>query len=436
MNDVDIDELRKARFMSLMCPPTSPQAKALVNDIITIITQAEHRQRARKASDLAAFNSAVGLIVGDLLIASIREEPRWSYHPMSSSAFGERPVGYKTFKAIIGLMKIAGLIEIAVGRNTKVISFEKSAPPIYSPGLASRFKPTLALLSKGKNAGITKASVKAHFLQQLPKNVIEVRGQSANNRGVKIKGSKLKTRHNEKSREMEAELLELNKFLAGFDLEGASFSGYRRLFSNGDVDGFNFQWGGRIYGVGEHNYQLFSKEHRRNFKINGAEVVDVDLNASHLSILHGIHGFPLPDRDDIYAIDGIQREIVKAWITATLGHHGFHSRWPSKTLNELKNKGIVVTKSMTMKAFQPIILDYFPVLADWQSSLVRWADLMFIESEIVIGTALELMWSYAIPCYSVHDSIIVRKKDQSIAVKTLSEQFEMRTTILPKITIN
>jgi hypothetical protein len=107
-----------------------------------------------------------------------------------------------------------------------------------------------------------------------------------------------------------------------------------------------------------------------------------------------------------------------------------------KTLNELKNKGIFVTKSMTMKAFQPIILDYFPVLADWQSSLVRWADLMFIESEIVIGTALELMWSYAIPCYSVHDSIIVPKKDQSIAVKTLSEQFQMRTTILPKITIN
>ena len=34
---------------------------------------------------------------------------------------------------------------------------------------------------------------------------------------------------------MEADLKSLNKFLAGFELEGGSFSGYRRLFSNGDI---------------------------------------------------------------------------------------------------------------------------------------------------------------------------------------------------------
>jgi len=36
---------------------------------------------------------------------------------------------------------------------------------------------------------------------------------------------------------------------------------------------------------------------------------------------------------------------------------------------------------------------------------------MFTESEIIIGTMLEPMHSYGIPCFSVHDSIIVRKSD-------------------------
>ena len=43
----------------------------MVADIINIIEQAEKRQRARKAKDKTAFRSAVGLIVGDLLIALV-----------------------------------------------------------------------------------------------------------------------------------------------------------------------------------------------------------------------------------------------------------------------------------------------------------------------------------------------------------------------------
>ena len=69
MTDHDITEIADARYMGLMCPPASPEARALVADIINIIEQAEQRQRARKAEDKAAFRSAVGFIVGDLLIA-------------------------------------------------------------------------------------------------------------------------------------------------------------------------------------------------------------------------------------------------------------------------------------------------------------------------------------------------------------------------------
>ena len=66
--EVTIDELKQARYMSLTSPPASPEAKRLVDSIIDIILNTEQRKRARQPSAAVAFKSAVGLIVGDLLI--------------------------------------------------------------------------------------------------------------------------------------------------------------------------------------------------------------------------------------------------------------------------------------------------------------------------------------------------------------------------------
>ena len=90
---------------------------------------------------------------------------------------------------------------------------------------------------------------------------------------------------------------------------------------------------------------------------------------------------------------------------------------------------------MTMTSLQPTVLYHFPMLVDWHSGRVTWADLMFIESEIIIGTMVELMKSYSVPCFSVHDSIIVKKKDQQIAMETLESQFLGRTTIEPRLKV-
>ena len=128
------------------------------------------------------------------------------------------------------------------------------------------------------------------------------------------------------------------------------------------------------------------QQDRAMIKIGGEEVVEIDINASYLTILHGISGFALPERDDIYDISGIDRTIVKAWITSTIGHHSFHLRWPKNALAEIKAAGIDKPKSMTMAYLQPTILDQFRMLSDWPSQKITWADLMFIESEIVIGT--------------------------------------------------
>ena len=170
--------------------------------------------------------------------------------------------------------------------------------------------------------------------------------------------------------------------------------------------------------------------------IGGEEVVEIDINASYLTILHGIEGYPLPNRDDLYSIGGYDRAIVKAWITATIGHYGFHTRWPKNAIQEIKDAGIDKPAELTTRLLQPVILDHFPMLTDWPFQKVTWADLMFTESEIIIGTMLELMHSYCIPCFSVHDSIIVRKSDQQIAMETLKDQFLRRTNIEPRLKVN
>jgi len=435
MTEVNIDELKQARYMSLTSPPASPEAKRLVDSTIDIILRTEQRKRARQPSAAVAFKSAVGLIVGDLLIGLQTREVGWSYLSLSTATFSDRPVGYKTFKSIIKTLEAAGLIDVSLGRNSQAIDFGGGQKPAYRPGFASRFRPTATMAAMALEAGIVDQAVTKHFPPQLPKRVIEVRAKSENTRGRKIKGKKLKFAHTEKSREMEVEIKELNRFLVTFELEGAGFSGYRRLFHEGDVEGFDFQWGGRIYGVGDYSYQNMKKSDRPNLKIDGEPIVEIDINASYLSILHGISGYPLPQRDDLYDIGGVDRTIIKAWVSSTMGHHCFHSRWPKNAIQEIRDAGIEKPKEMTMTSLQPTVLDHFPMLADWPSGRITWADLMFIESEIIIGTMVELMRSYSVPCFSVHDSIIVKKKDQQVAMETLESQFLGRTTIEPRLKV-
>ena len=170
--------------------------------------------------------------------------------------------------------------------------------------------------------------------------------------------------------------------------------------------------------------------------IGGEEVVEIDINASYLTILHGISDHPLPNRDGLYAIGGYDRTIVKAWITANIGHHGFHKRWPKNVIQEIQDSGIDKPAELTMRLLQPVILDHFPMIADWSSQKDTWADLMFTESEIITGTMTELMHFYGITCFSVHDIIIVRKSGQRIALETLEDQFFRRNSIEPRLKLN
>ena len=90
---------------------------------------------------------------------------------------------------------------------------------------------------------------------------------------------------------------------------------------------------------------------------------------------------------------------------------------------------------MTAKVVEKAVLEYFPFMADWSSGDIGWSNRMFIESDIILGTMLELMNDHKLPSLPVHDCIIVRKSDQELAMRILSEHFHKQTGLVPKLKI-
>jgi len=140
MVDVDINELFKARYMSLQCPPSSSQAKEFCEGIITDIKASEVRIRSRKPRDDTAFVRCASLIIADLILGSARGGGGWSYHPMSRSYFSELSFGYVAFKSIIDEMQKLGLVSVSKGRNAADANFTDKVS--FRPSLATRIKPT------------------------------------------------------------------------------------------------------------------------------------------------------------------------------------------------------------------------------------------------------------------------------------------------------
>ena len=169
--------------------------------------------------------------------------------------------------------------------------------------------------------------------------------------------------------------------------------------------------------------------------INKEAVTEIDINASYLTILHALKGIAMPDAEDMYAIGGLPREVVKKWFSITLGSDAFHTKWLKGNVAELKEAGVAYKSWMTVKAVEKVVLEHFPLMRDWPKQEVRWSNLMFIESEVIISTMQELMLKHQVPSLPVHDCIIVRKSDQELAMRVMSEQFKIIVGIEPRLKV-
>jgi hypothetical protein len=196
--------------------------------------------------------------------------------------------------------------------------------------------------------------------------------------------------------------------------------------------------GGRLYS--QHftdSYQVMSAEQRLKMTINGEPVAEIDIRASYLTIFLSLHGIQLPDGDP-YELPGLgpeHRNAVKQWMVATFGNSRPIVRWPPRMLQkspELKQHRVsIITNAALTK---------YPALAAWGQPLGTeihsWADLMWMESNVMQSTMLELKRKHQIPSLSVHDSLIVPAHNAETARTLLVEKFQDHRGVTPLLKIN
>ena len=420
------EEINAAPMMALNNRATSGDAREFIAELTELIAAKEHRNRQRKAADQKAFELALELIIGDLFSNYREDAAGWVYRSIHRPSFTGELVGHTTFTNSITLLEQAGLIERWQGGNIKNPFHNENTNEAFHPGLASRFRATNKLIELAAAANLTFANAKSHFLTELPRQTLHLKAtKKVLSAGRKDAGRALKFAANAQTTALKEQVQNVNTYLIEHELVGGLFAGYIRRFSEGDHKDFNWDRGGRLYAVGSDSYQLMKKAQRLQMHINGSPIAEIDISASYLTMLHALLGVPLPPTDDLYDIEGLPRDIVKAFVTAAIGNNKFHARWPAKLSQELKKQGFDLSKT-PMRLVQTKVCKALPVLAAWEQQPISWSRLMFMESEQMLSTMEELRDTYDIPSYSVHDSIIIPASKLELCASVMKEKFESR----------
>jgi hypothetical protein len=221
------------------------------------------------------------------------------------------------------------------------------------------------------------------------------------------------------------EIQELNTFLEGFTLEHGTHRGFFRGYNNGDYPEFDFDRGGRIYSAGEDSYQNLPSDERLKLTINGEAVAEVDVRASFITILYAMH--KLEFEGDPYVISGLGiegRQAVKMFVAATIGNGAPIEKWSRKHSKDFfEDTGLKLGKRWPLSLVAQTTLKKHPVLRKLDQPIKGrkrdWSDLMWIESQAILRTMIDLKRNYQVPSYPVHDSLIVPKSKADRTVRQL-----------------
>ena len=327
------DVLGSACILDLGTVPVTDGARLLIS-LITLEVDG-YDDVKRLASDKAKLQRAVGAVAGGMLLAWRKGEP--VYRPRDGRSFTGELVSHHSFVAAVDGMAALGLL-YTMAHGNRPFDWEDG---IFSfTGLAPRLWPTDRLLALATEQGITPGTVTDAFDLEfslappvIPAYLIERRTVSDHSKGGKTAlkaGTVLLTRRQDRTAQgLAAEVKEANTFAAEHQVQRCVPPRWRRVF------GPSWLLGGRWYALGSSGrYQALSPAKRADIIIDGEPTAEVNVSASHLSIMLGLLGLPLPIGDP-YAFDGLPRLVVKKWITATLGNGAeIVARWPQQALAE------------------------------------------------------------------------------------------------------
>lgn len=420
-----------ALFMSLEGVATSAEAKELVASL-----GEGFDGRWRTGPPQLPINSrlaALGAIVCDLIRNARSDHLQYSHRPIGVDAFTGKNVGYRPFTWAFGKLREHEHIDVALGHQQWAsLDNHPSSPRVKTWRSATRLRATAWLIKRAVECGVTPENWQDHFEivpNPAPNVVVEplqLRGPSSGRGRQKHKGLSLPIDLTDPiAKSLRDRVARLNSYIADQTIEGAPSVAFYRLFNEGGATGFNWDKGGRLYVANGGGYQIMKKAGRKALTINGEPVIELDVTASHLGILHALRGEAFDPSIDPYDVPGIPRSVAKAWVTMTLGHNNYHVRWPPEVSKRMKEElGRPLGKVYPLIATKEVMLRHLPVMRGWCESGVRWPQLQYNESQVIISAVETLAFSHDVASLPVHDSIIVPAIHKDLASGIIKNSYK------------
>jgi len=401
---------------------------------------------------MARLRRAVGAIAGGIL----RE---WSHYPSRAvfqsfqrEAFTGALVGYRQFIPAVEALSALGFVAHRPGiRFTDGIDWD-DGHGVGFDGRAARFRPTMALLTAAAACGVVPDAARADFGVDYPTvaprladaNLIALRPIKQRHRPpqgtppamdrVNPNGAAMVSLRNQ--------VREANDLAASHEVTGCTPPRWTRSFRG------NLSLFGRWTAAGVGNYQNVPTADRQAMKIDGEPVAEVDVRGSHLTIMHGLLGLPAP-MGDPYDLDGVVggRDVVKAWITITLGKGSPAERWPAGKVSEMP-----ALASHTAREVGAAVCARYPFLrrpAEAVASLtgldrmthlgtprrLLTLRLMALEAE-ALTLALTRLWARGVFALPLHDAVVVPVSGEAAARVALRVGFGGRLRVIPELTVS
>jgi hypothetical protein len=412
--DLIRDAFKNAKIIPLYAEATSPAAAMIVDEIRQAVCAWEDaeakRQRKRRDSGHTKLEKAIGTILAGLLLNWSRTQPKASYRSLKTNDFTGEPIGAQVFTSTLRAMVGAGLVQQKDGYRT--------GP---QESFSARYWPTVDLLLLAEQHGLNRATIRQHLRFNAPREAPEVHRPLRlfapavhNKRPEPLPFDPAAPEPSHLLRKIEAR----NRFAAGSEVANCLPPRWFQSFT------LDWQHHGRLYAVGgEGNYQNMALQDRLGIRINGDAVVEVDIHASYLTLLHAVLGLELPE-GDLYAIPDVSRPLAKGWINATISKSSPVKRWSADMREALGAEAAISPASVGAS-----VLGRYPFLGHPPQAVAGrpWAPaedrllshrLMFIEASI-ITQAMEKLAENGILALPMHDGLIVPAPAQNAATAAL-----------------
>lgn len=450
----------------LLGAPRSPQAIAFVNLLLEhhilparSAARAEGVSRAERPSSVAKLTRATGALMADLFDLQShgsdgRQVPA-GLHGASRGSFNQERLGfaYDIFISVRDALRSAGLLLVSTGKPHWHPAFDKF---VVRGGDATTYRLTDTAISLAASFGISSDDFGAHWRRTgdqpitisvdvprlvLRKNRDRVAGEKMDVEDWPFSGDEPKVRS------ILAGINQLNDFLAKQTVDGFAFLGLRRIFNNGNQADFDWNKGGRYYSLpGGHLYEAWNADKRRaTIRLNGEAVEEVDLRASHLTLLHALQQRPFDPHDDPYAIPGWPRAVVKAWVSQAIGASNPRPLQWSKAAQadyQAERPGRFLSDEFPIREVGASVTRRHPLLVDLKTCGLGTLDLQYHEAEILRLAMEDLMLNRGIAVLPMHDAIIAPRSKLGEARDALLQAFSAQiegvtghpSLVAPKVT--